>query len=82
MSRRPDIRVPPDRLLPEKAAKVQEELERVLVSPHFRTSRRCQTLLRRITELSLTGDMESLKERSLGIEVFGRPATTIPVKIR
>ena len=74
MSRRPDIRVPPDRLSPEKSAKVQEELERVLGSLHFRTSRRCQTLLRRITERSLAGDMESLKERSLGIEVFGRPA--------
>ncbi|MFB3778360.1 MAG: hypothetical protein ACE141_12150 [Bryobacteraceae bacterium] len=74
MSRRPDVRVPPDRLLPEKSTKVLEELERVLASPHFRTSRRCQTLLRRITELSLAGDMEALKERSLGIEVFGRPA--------
>jgi hypothetical protein len=74
MSRRPDLHVPPDRLSPEKTTKVQQELERVLGSLHFRTSRRCQTLLRRITEQSLAGDMESLKERSLGIEVFGRPA--------
>ena len=72
MSRKPDLQDPPPRLPPEKAEEVLVELERVLVSPLFRASRRCHTLLRRITELTLTGDFDSLKERALGIEVFGR----------
>lgn len=49
------------------------ELERVLGSPLFRSSRRCQALLRRITEQTVAGDFESLKERTLGVEVFGHP---------
>jgi hypothetical protein len=47
-------------------------LERVLGSHLFRGSRRCQILLRHITERTLAGDIASLKERTLGIEVFGR----------
>jgi hypothetical protein len=39
----------------------------------FRGSRRCQILLRHITERTLAGDTSSLKERALGIEVFERP---------
>ena len=45
----------------------------MLGSPLFRGSRRCQVLLRRITEQTLAGDIDSLKERTLGVEVFGRP---------
>jgi hypothetical protein len=74
MSRKPDLQDPPPRLPQGKAEEVQAELERVLSSPLFRASRRCQTLLRRITEQTLAGDFESLKERALGMEVFGRPA--------
>jgi hypothetical protein len=47
-------------------------LEQVLASPLFRGSRRCQSLLRFITERTLAGDTGSLKERTLGVEVFGR----------
>lgn len=50
------------------------ELERVLASPLFRASRRCQNLLRRIVERTIAGEVDALKERSLGVEVFGRPA--------
>jgi hypothetical protein len=74
MSRRPDVHVPAPRLPPEKIDEVLAELDRVLTSPLFRASRRCQTLLRRITELSLAGETDLLKERALGSEVFGRPA--------
>src|SRR5215813_9701810 len=49
------------------------ELDRVLASQVFRSSRRCQSLLRTITEHSIAGDVDSLKERALGVEVFGRP---------
>ena len=72
MSRRLDHHVSTVPLGPEKSELVLAELERVLASSLFKSSRRCQSLLRRITELSLSGDLESLKERALGIEVFGR----------
>jgi hypothetical protein len=48
-------------------------LERVLSSHQFRGSRRCQNLLRYITEQTLAGTTGGLKERTLGMEVFGRP---------
>lgn len=74
MSRKPDLQDAPPRLPPERAGEVLAELERVLASPLFRTSRRCQNLLRRITEHTLAGEVDCLKERTLGVEVFGRPA--------
>jgi len=74
MSRKPDLQIPAPGLPPERAEEVLAELERVLGSPHFRGSRRCQTLLRRITEQSVVGHADCLKERSLGVEVFGRAA--------
>jgi len=49
-------------------------LEQVLGNHLFRGSRRCQILLRHITEQTLAGETSSLKERTLGIEVFGRAA--------
>ena len=56
MSRKPELPNPPPRLPPEKAEEVLAALERVLRSPLFRTSRRCQTLLRHITELTIAGE--------------------------
>ena len=53
---------------------VQAELERLLGSQLFRGSRRCQNLLRRVIEQTIAGDVDSLKERALGVDVFGRPA--------
>src|SRR3954453_21852448 len=73
VSRKPDLQVEMPRLPPEKAAEVRAELERVLGSPLFRASRRCQSLLRRVIEQTLACEIDSLKERALGIEVFGRP---------
>jgi hypothetical protein len=49
-----------------------DQIERVLNSPHFRTSQRCQVLFRYITEHALAGDTHALKERTLGVDVFGR----------
>jgi len=74
MSRKADLHVPTPRLPPEKAGEVLAELERVLGSPLFRGSRRCQRLLRRITEQTVAGEVDCLKERALGVEVFGRSA--------
>lgn len=53
---------------------VADQLERLLAGAPFRTSRRCQTLLRHIVERTLAGENASLKERSLGVDVFGRAA--------
>ncbi len=52
---------------------IRAQLERVLNSPLFQSSRRCQSLLRHVTERTLAGDTAALKERTVGIDVFGRP---------
>jgi hypothetical protein len=52
--------------------KVRVELDRILGSSLFRTSHRCQALLRHVVEKSLAGETIALKERTLGIDVFGR----------
>ena len=52
MSRKPDLQDPPPRLPPEKAGHVLE-LERLLASSLFRSSRRCQSLLRRLVERTI-----------------------------
>ncbi|HLK50559.1 MAG TPA: hypothetical protein VKT49_20605 [Bryobacteraceae bacterium] len=51
---------------------VREALSRVLASHEFRTSKRSQDFLRYIVEHTLNGQAEFLKERTIGIEVFGR----------
>src|ERR1700722_5861054 len=60
-------------LLPEAEAEaVREQLARVLASPPFRSSKRYPEFLRYTVEHALTGETENIKERTLGIEVFGR----------
>lgn len=51
---------------------IREQLERLLASPRFATSSRCQGLLRFVVEETLAGHAESLKERHIGITVFRR----------
>ena len=57
---------------PGRAEEFRLQLERVLSSQIFRSSQRCQVLLRYIGERAAAGDTASLKERTLGIDVFGR----------
>jgi hypothetical protein len=57
---------------------VREELTRVLASPEFRSSKRSQDFLRFVVEHTLRGDADILKERTIGIEVFGRPTSYDP----
>jgi hypothetical protein len=59
--------------LPEQADEIRAQLERILQSHQFRTSQRCLSLLRYVTEQTLAGETQSLKERTIGVEVFGRP---------
>jgi hypothetical protein len=51
---------------------VREALARVLASTEFRTSKRSQEFLRYVVEHTLNGQSDLLKERTIGIEVFGR----------
>lgn len=57
---------------PELKEAIREEVARIRSSHHFRSSKRCLQLLEYITEQTLEGQTERLKERSLGVEVFGR----------
>jgi hypothetical protein len=55
----------------EKSA-VQEQLERLLANSHFSQSRRFPSFLRYVVEKTLAGQEDALKERTLGVEIFGR----------
>jgi hypothetical protein len=51
---------------------VLHELEDVLASPHFCNSKRYPALLRYVVEQTLLGHGDEIKERTVGIDVFGR----------
>src|ERR1700733_2413578 len=53
---------------------VRDELDRLLASPFFNHSRRFPNFLRFVVEHTLAGDIAKIKERTLGIEIFGRDA--------
>ena len=51
---------------------IREQLDQILGSPKFVSSPRCQHLFRYLIEAALAGNIDHLKERNLGIEVFKR----------
>ncbi len=53
---------------------VRSQLERIVSDGRFTASKRYPSLLRYIVEQTLAENEDSLKERTLGIEVFHRPA--------
>ena len=53
-------------------AAIRRALDSILQSAPFRTSKQCQDMLRYVVEHSLRDEQESLRERVIGIEVFGR----------
>jgi hypothetical protein len=53
---------------------VLQQMNRLLQTSHFKNSRRYPALLKFIVEETLEGRGQFLKERLLGIQVFGRPA--------
>jgi hypothetical protein len=59
-------------------ALVREELDRVLASHEFQASKLCQNFLRYVVENTLNGHTDSLKERTIGIEVFGKTTSYDP----
>jgi hypothetical protein len=51
---------------------IRSQLAQIFASPEFRSSRRCQEFLRFVVEQSLAGHAGGLKERTIGVEAFGR----------
>jgi len=58
-----------------EATAIREQLERLLVHSLFSNSKRYPVLLAYTVEETLKGNAAELKERSIGIEVFGRSPT-------
>lgn len=58
---------------PEERAEVTRALDELLLLPLFSNSKRYPTLLRYVVEQTLEGRGDEIKERSIGIDVFGRP---------
>jgi hypothetical protein len=53
-------------------AAVRSQLEKIVSSVPFRNSKRYPALLRYVVEKTLAGSSAELKERNIGVEVFGR----------
>jgi len=60
-------------LTPDQTALIRRHLEEILGSRTFAGSKRTQSFLRLIVSRALDGDIESLHERTIGAELFGRP---------
>jgi len=67
---------PLQQVIPED--RIREELSRILASHEFRSSKRSQEFLRYVVEHTITGRPDLLKERTIGIDVFGRPTSYDP----
>jgi hypothetical protein len=61
-------------LTDEERTAIHEQLERLLSNSHFKQSRRFPSFLRFVIDQTLQGQTDLLKERTLGIEIFGREA--------
>jgi hypothetical protein len=55
---------------------IGRQLRAILASPVFHGSRRCQQFLEFVCEKSLAGEGSTIKERTIAIDVFGRPPQT------
>lgn len=53
---------------------IRDQLGRLLANPFFSHSKRFPTFLRFVVDQTLAGEAENIKERTLGIEIFGRDA--------
>lgn len=58
----------------EEKSAIREQLERLLSNSYFSHSRRFPSFLRYVIEKTLAGQEDALKERTLGMEIFGRRA--------
>ncbi len=62
-------------LSPEQAAAVRQHVETIVASPAFAGRKRTQDFLRLIVGHTLHGEVDSLRERMIGAEMFGRPVS-------
>jgi len=58
----------------EEKSAIHEQMERLLANSHFSHSRRFPSFLRYVVDETLSGREETLKERTLGVEIFSRRA--------
>lgn len=65
----------PSVLAPEQITLVRVHLEKILASHVFAGSKRTQDFLRLIVGHALDGDVDNLRERMIGAEMFGRPVS-------
>jgi hypothetical protein len=63
----------PEHLNPERVAQIRDHMKEVISSPAFAGSKRAQDFLQLIVEHVLAGRFDSLRERMIGAEMFGRP---------
>lgn len=61
---------PGEKLNPEA---IRDQLESIVQDPAFRSSKRSIQFLRYVVEKTLSGAADQIKERTIGVEVFGRP---------
>ena len=66
-----------DELSPERIVLVRLQLKEVLTSHAFAGSRRAQDFLQLIVGHALEGQIDSLRERMIGAEMFGALSVTI-----
>ena len=59
-------------------AEVLDEMNRIQESREFRASKRCFEFLHYVVKRTLDGQLETLKERVIGMELFGRPISYEP----
>lgn len=52
---------------------IREQLELIVRDPAFRSSKRSIQFLKYVVEKTLSGATDQIKERTIGVEVFGRP---------
>jgi TolB-like protein/Flp pilus assembly protein TadD len=62
-------------LHPNQVEAVRRHLQELLDSQSFANSKRSQDFLRLIVTHALEGDIDSLRERMIGAEMFGRPVS-------
>lgn len=58
----------------ESGRQIRQELARILADPDFQSSPRSGALLTHVVEKTLAGRQGEIKESTIGVEVFGRPA--------
>src|SRR5271154_913971 len=63
----------PEEFGPEQLDLVRDHIRHIFASKAFAGSKRAQDFLQLIVEHALAGRLDSLRERMIGAEMFGRP---------